>query len=252
MRLIILILTLACVGAWAADDAGEEKARKEFQRAFEEEMPVAQRIKVLEGLGAAQPVTKWTDDARWVLGEVARRAGDTERMIALRRQLLSGADYPRLEEYTMGTDLYATSRLPRMVRLLEATGLKYTGRGIHVVAFNPLPMVAHEEIGQGYASLGKYDLAIRHLQLALDVAPDQELLRGRFLRQIDRLKERKAEEEAREAAAKGEQAPAPDKPSSGEAPKKTEQAPEGKTEQGAGGESHEKEDKGGGGAAGAH
>ena len=200
--LFLLAVSLAPAGvARAADDATERAARARYTEAFLEEVRPPECVEVLEEVVRQYPKSVWADDALWALGEIADRTGRDHKAILYRQALMARSERPKLEDDTKRLSLYESSRLPRIVRLLEMTGTRYRRKGIRAVAFNPLPMVAHEEIALGYSKLHRYDLAARHYKLARREAPDSELLRERLERQIERMEQKQALQEAEEAQA---------------------------------------------------
>lgn len=212
---LILILVLvfpAASGLMAADDAIEEAARVRYADAFSTGVRPKERVEILTKLVKECPGSRWADDALWILAEIAQRSGQAEQAIKHRLSLVARPDKPKLESYTESLDIYALSRIPRVVRLLELTGRRYSRKGKRVLTFNPLPMVTHEDIALGYERLRDYEAAIRHYRLALPQTPKGGLLRRQFGRHIVRLEKKQAtkkrKQEQQDSAAEGEEAEA--------------------------------------------
>jgi tetratricopeptide (TPR) repeat protein len=92
IRVLVALLVLVLVAPAIADpEADADRAfRTAMQRAASGE--VAQAIEQFEALGAARPITRWTDDAWAEAGRLAERTGDLARARRAYQQVIAVGD----------------------------------------------------------------------------------------------------------------------------------------------------------------
>ena len=156
-----------------------------FRSAFAEQVSPADRVKILERVVKEQADSLWADDALWVLGAAARRQGLSTRVVYYWQFLISRWPAAHLEDYTRTLDVYRLSPASGIQRVLEAEGRLYVPQPGHVisgkdasafvynnaVAFNPVPMLVWEGLGDCYSELAKPDLAASAYAKVLAAAP---------------------------------------------------------------------------------
>jgi len=118
-------------------------------------------------------------------GRGARRQGLTYRVVYYWQLLISRWPDVRLEEYTRRLDIYRCSPAGSIERMLAMEGTLYSlapGRVkatdeanafvvSNAVAYNPLPLVIWEELGDCYSRMGKPQLSLAAYDKALAAAP---------------------------------------------------------------------------------
>ncbi len=215
----LVVLALAAAGAYgeAARDGSEPAAT--FRRVWTEEMPAAERVRLLESIAKDHPESEWADDALWALGEAARQEGLPGRMIHYWQYMLTVYPQVELEDFTRSLPLYRRSPLVHVEMLLLSEGLSFVPEEPHFVdtddpetrflrnarRFNPVPMVVWGELAEAYRRLDRLPLALKAYRRALDAAPRA----GRFADSYrGAMRKVEAELEARPAAPPGRPAAA--------------------------------------------
>ncbi len=195
MERVTLLLVL-CVGlgaiplAGAADEETEAQARRFYASAFRDDLGADERAAALEALAKDYADTRWADDALWVLGEMADRGGDRRRAILFRRQLLQRQSPPQLEELTRSLPVYRHSRIPQALFVLDLTGKSYRKDGGWGLPFNPVPMMACEDLAFDYEGMELFELALREYRRAARAAPPGGLFRRTYERHARRLEKK--------------------------------------------------------------
>ncbi|MFW6118955.1 MAG: tetratricopeptide repeat protein [Planctomycetota bacterium] len=184
--------TQETTAAPAAQDSAQ--AGRVFRRVWTEEMPPAEKVRLLESIVKDHPRSDWADDALWALGEAARQEGLPERMMQYWHYLLSARPDVRLEDYTCSLPLYRRSGLPQVEMLLLAEGQSFVPRRRDVLSsdgaemfmmrnarrFNPVPMTVWGELAECYRRGGRLSLALKAYRKALEAAPESGRLRERY------------------------------------------------------------------------
>jgi hypothetical protein len=223
---LLLALAALCSDRVSAAQPAEkpDEAEALFHSAFEQDLAPADRVKVLERIVKEHAESPWADDALWVLGEAARRQRLCLRVVYYWQFLVSRWPAAHLEDYTRSLDFYRLSPVDALQRLLEAEGTLYTpqpGRIIpgkeaqafvykNAAAFNCVPMLVWEELGDCYSQLDKPDLSAAAYARALAASPVGGQLSQRFRDRITRKQELEHARAAGGPAAPAEAAQAPD------------------------------------------
>jgi len=187
LALVICLAVMAARHADCADGATEQEAQGLYAQALNVALTPGERISILEQVAKDYADTRWADDALWVLGEMAHGSGDTRRAILFRRQLLERDSPPCLEAFTRSQRVYARSRVPHVLFVLERTGHLYRTEGRQAVQFNPLPMITCEELALAYEDMGLLELALRDYRRAIAAAPPGDLYARLYARRAERL-----------------------------------------------------------------
>ena len=211
--IVLLALMPAAVARAAGAQAGQKADDPEalFRSAFAQEVTPTDRVKLLERVVKEDADSAWADDALWVLGEAARRQGLSARVVYYWQFLISRWPAVHLEDYTRTLDVYRLSPVAGVQQLLEAEGTLYAperGRVIagketgafvynNAVAFNSVPMLVWEGLGDSYAELGKHELAVAAFGKALAAAPAGGPMSDRF---HERIAQKQDKEKARVAS----------------------------------------------------
>jgi tetratricopeptide (TPR) repeat protein len=184
--------------ATAPTPQDSEKAGRVFRRVWTEEMPAAEKVRLLESIVKDHPRSEWADDALWALGEAARQEGLPARMMHYWHYLLSARPDVRLEDYTRSLPIYLRSGLPQVEMLLLAEGQSMVPRRRDVVnteeanlflmrnarRFNPVPMTVWGELAECYRKRGRLSLALKAYRKALEASPESGRLRERYSRKM--------------------------------------------------------------------
>ncbi len=169
----------------------------EYRRIFSEEMDPTERTRALERLVKEHSDSPWADDALWVLGEAARQQGSTRRTVYFWHYLMARRPDVRLEEFTRGLEVYRKAPIPRVMLLMEVSGVAYAADGsefkdgdsffYNAKPFNAVPMLVWEELGRSYKRLQKPALAVKAYRKALESAPPQGRWADIYGRRVERL-----------------------------------------------------------------
>jgi hypothetical protein len=199
VRTLLPALWAVTALAWAAGAQGvaePDPAEELFRAAFAADLDAEQQCQALERIVKEYPGSKWGDDALWVLGEQARRAGDGARMVRYWQLMLVLSREPALEGYTRERPVFRRSRMPVLEHLLQAEGvLVDRGRGpvVHLdtgkpaEVFNPLPLVVWSEVAAYYEGIGSWERALAAYRAAHRAAPGRGRWRPRLEESIARL-----------------------------------------------------------------
>ena len=195
MKSVALLLALclavgSAIPSMADDEATEKEAWQLYRGVFEEGLEPAERIETLERVATDYPDTAWADDALWVLSEVARKRGDARRAILFERQLLERDAAPSLETFTLRQNIYARSRLPHVLFVLDRTGTLYRHEEEKVIVFDPLLMVIREDLASQYEKQDIEELAVGEYRRAIAAAPPDCVFRAIYKRRADRIEKR--------------------------------------------------------------
>jgi tetratricopeptide (TPR) repeat protein len=209
-----------------------------FHAALEAPLRSAGQVRLLERVAKEGPNTQWADDALWLLGEMARQAGDDARAVYYWQYLIALQPDVILEDETKMLPIYGTSGIPQVELYLRLTARQYVRApaagmrdGRHYVGVRPInatAMIVCEGLGRAYEALGKPSLALRAYRRALAQCPEEGSWRARFEGAVERLADG-------DRGTQDEEAPAA-KADSGDAPPRTviADALEGATGEGAG------------------
>ncbi len=165
----------------------ESEVAELYKSAFKKNIKLSERKALLKSVINKHPHTGWAEDAMWILSRMARMKGQKTRSVLWLRNLVEKYPNPSLEKFTMSSPLFRTSRIPRILFLVETHGRRYahTNEGGRVYAFNPLPFSIYEELGQAYGSFGFYELAEEMYRKALKELPPVEILQNMIRERID-------------------------------------------------------------------
>jgi len=213
LLLSLCIALGACAGVLAADKAAEKEARNLFRSAFQDGLSDKERVETLESVAKDHADTSWADDALWVLGEMASANARRDLAVRFRRALMDREEPPLLERFTESLPIYADSRIPRVLYLLNLTGNRYIRDGYKAVPFNPLSMLTHDALSLDYEAMDMLELALQECRRSIEAAPKDGLFQKNYKRRAQRLEKKIAEAKKKkdqDAQDKGE-AP-PDKP----------------------------------------
>lgn len=219
LRALLLALCLAVVSAvplMADDEATEHEARQLYQGVFEEGLNAKERIETLGRVATDYSDTVWADDALWVLCEAARKRRDSHGAILFGRQLLARDVAPSLEPFTRGQRIYARSRLPHVLFVLDRTGALYGHQEEKVIVFDPLVMIIREDLAAQYEKQKLHKLAVKEYRLAIAAAPPDCVFRAIYTRRADRIEKKiawlervRGEPQDGDDSEEGEDEPAP-------------------------------------------
>jgi tetratricopeptide (TPR) repeat protein len=174
--LIIVLLFPLSTGAFAAADKSAEldlpsPVRKLYREAIGQGLDLEERTAKLLSLVRDYPENKWTDDALWLLAQIADRQNDPASAVRYRREIIELKNTIKLEPITKKLWIYKKSRVAEAIYLLECSGNRYQPAGIHARAFDPTDMVLYENLGKSYLKLGFPSLALDAYNTARKIAP---------------------------------------------------------------------------------
>jgi tetratricopeptide (TPR) repeat protein len=217
--LLLLVVFLASAGAAPEDLAASAAVEGAFRAALDAAPWSPEQVRLLEQVAKEGPETQWADDALWVLGEMARQAGDQKRAIYYWQYLTALRPNVVLEEDTKSLDVYARSGIPQVELYLQLTARRYvrveaTGtedgqRYMEVRPVSATAMLICQGLGEAYEALGKRGLALRAYRHALANCPEAGSWRERFQEAVRRLADAEPPAAAPADAAPGPSAAGP-------------------------------------------
>jgi len=121
----VLLLVAPVVPRDSGDEVSEAVAEKAFKEVFAGGSEPDEGLDILKNIVREYGGTRWADDALWVLAETSARRGHEKSALLYRRMLTKRPVPPCLERFTRGLRIYAASRIPSLLFMLDATGQRY-------------------------------------------------------------------------------------------------------------------------------
>lgn len=189
---LVILMLMAATGqsSRAQEGRGEMDVAETFESAFAPECKPEERVKILEGIALRKEEKDWADDATWAIGEIHQQARRLDEAVTWKLKLLDQFPKCKLQDFTMKTDLYRKSPIPRVRRLLEMDGfIVFTERRQYEL-INVLPVCLHEQIALTYLRKKDYGKATTHYEKALVLCPKEGFYPGLLQTNMEQAKEK--------------------------------------------------------------